>query len=66
MSKILSPTPVLAGMLEACRDWRQWLMGLDAIPEVNGITGLVTSNCHWLAFAGGKICPLTSQPSTET
>ena len=58
MSKILSPTPVLAGMLEACRDWRQWLMGLDAIPEVNGITGLVTSNCHWLAFCRRKDLPI--------
>ena len=58
MSKILSPTPVLAGVLESCRDWRQWLVGLDAIPEVNGITDLVTSNCHWLAFCRRKDLPI--------
>ncbi len=45
-------------MIDACRDWRAWLRGLDNVPEQDGITGLVTSNCHWLAFCRRQDVPI--------
>ena len=58
MTSSLSPTVVLSGMIDACRNWRSWLMGLDNIPEQEGITGLVTSNCHWLSFCRRQDLPM--------
>ena len=57
MSHCLRPLPVLSGMLDACRDWRKWLTGLDDIPTY-GRTGLVTSNCDWLALCRREDVPV--------
>ncbi len=58
MTNSLNPMPVLSGMLDACRDWREWFKGLDNIREEGGITGLVNSNCHWLCLCRRQDLPI--------
>jgi len=57
MSHSLRPLPVLSGMLDACRNWRHWLKDLDNMPD-DGLTGLVTSNCHWLGLCRRQDVPI--------
>ena len=58
MSHCLRPLPVLSGMLDASRNWSEWLQGLDNIPKDEGLTGLVSSNCHWLALCRREDVPV--------
>jgi hypothetical protein len=51
MAGHLKPLPVMSGLLDAVRDWKAWLTPLDDIDPKTGISGLMTSNTHWLCFA---------------
>ncbi len=50
MAARIRPTPVKSGILDACRDWREWLEPLDDIKSKRGLEGLMASDCHWLCF----------------
>lgn len=50
MSEHLKPLPVRSGILDAVRDWKSWLAPLDDLDPKQGISGLMTSNTHWLCF----------------
>jgi len=58
MSQHLKPLPVRTGTLDAVRDWKTWLAPLDDIDPKNGITGLMTSNTHWLCFTRRADLPI--------
>ena len=60
MSGHLRPLTVRSGIVDITRDWKAWLEPLDDIP-VNpraGISGLMTSNVHWLCLTRRSDLPL--------
>ena len=51
ISSHLNPLPVLAGMLDNTRDWKNWLAPLDDIHHKTGVENIMNSGMHWIAFS---------------
>lgn len=57
VTRTMKDIPVRSGMLDAVRDWKQWLGPLGGVDPHNGLVGIMS--VHWMCFMRRKDIPIS-------